>query len=211
MTGAPLTFAFPKGRIGAPLAELLARPPLSLPPLSGRSLVVELPERGLRLLLLKDFDVPTYVRRGTAELGVAGADVLGEQAAEDLPRPLELPFGRCRFSLLAPAGAPPPPRGRAIRVATRYVRLTRDHFEAKGVAAEIVPLAGSVELAARLGLADYVADLVDTGETMRSNGLEEIEHIRDISPSVIVSRGAIARQRAEIFGFLETLERMLLV
>ena len=206
---APLTFAFPKGRVGGPLAELLAKPPLSLPPLSGRGLVVEHPEKGLRLLLLKDFDVPTYVRRGTAELGVAGADVLAEKDAEDLPRPLELPFGRCRFPLLAPVGAPPPSRGRAIRVATRYVRLTRDHFEAKGVAAEIVPLAGSVELAARMGLADCVADLVDTGETMRANGLEEIERIREIVPSVVVSRGAIARRRTEIFRFLETLEGML--
>jgi ATP phosphoribosyltransferase len=205
----PLTIAFPKGRIAAPLAALLARKPLEIAPFTGRGLVADVPEKGLRFLVLKDFDVPTYVRRGAAELGIAGSDVLAETDC-DLPRPLEFPFGRCRFSLLAPANAADPfPEGRAARVATKYVRLTRDYFDRKGMAADIVPLAGSVEIAPRMKLADLVADLVDTGETMRANGLVEVEKIRDVSPHLIVSHAALARRRREIFGLLEVLEGMI--
>ena len=207
----PLTVAFPKGRIAAPLALLFARTPLEIPPFTGRGLVVDVPEKALRFLLLKDLDVPTYVRRGAAELGIAGSDVLTEKEC-DLPRPLEFPFGRCRFSLLAPSSAAaegPFPRGRAVRVATKYVRLTRDHFDQKGMAADIVPLAGSVEIAPRMRLADLVADLVDTGETMRANGLVEVEKICDVSPHLIVSRAALARRRRDVFAFLEVLEGML--
>jgi ATP phosphoribosyltransferase len=205
---ASLTFAFPKGRIAGPLATLLARPPLAIAPFAGRSLIVDVEEKGLRFLILKDFDVPTYVRRGAADLGVVGSDVLSETEC-DLPRPLEFPFGRCRFSLLAPAAAPPPPEGRALRVATKYVRLARDFFDRKGIAADIVTLSGSVELAPRMGLADFVADLVDTGETMRANGLEEVEKICDVAPQLVVNRGALARRRREVFAFVERLEGML--
>jgi ATP phosphoribosyltransferase len=205
----PLTVAFPKGRIAAPLAELLARKPLEIAPFSGRRLVVDVAGKGLRFLVLKDFDVPTYVRRGAAELGIAGSDVLAETEC-DLPRPLEFPFGRCRFSLLAPSGSAAPfPEGRAVRVATKYLRLTRDYFDQRGIAADIVPLAGSVEIAPRMKLADLVTDLVDTGETMRANGLVEIEKIRDVSPHLIVSRAALARRRREVFDFLEVLEGMI--
>jgi ATP phosphoribosyltransferase len=207
----PLTIAFPKGRIAAPLSRLFARPPLEITPFSGRRLVVDVAGKGLRFLVLKDFDVPTYVRRGAAELGIAGSDVLAETEC-NLPRPLEFPFGRCRFSLLAPASAPagaPFPEGRAVRVATKYVRLTREHFDRKGMAADVVPLAGSVEIAPQMKLADMVADLVDTGETMRANGLREVEKIREVSPHLIVSRAALARRRQEVFQLLETLERMI--
>lgn len=206
---APLTVAFPKGRIAAPLARLLADKPLEIPPFSGRGLVVDVSGKRLRFLVLKDFDVPTYVRRGAAELGIAGSDVLAETEC-DLPRPLEFPFGRCRFSLLAPASLENPfPEGRAVRVATKYVRLTRDYFDRRGMAADIVPLAGSVEIAPQMKLADLVTDLVDTGETMRANGLVEVEKIRDVSPHLIVSRAALARRRREVFGLLEILEGMI--
>ncbi len=205
----PLTIAFPKGRIAGPLAHLLARAPLEIGAFTGRGLVVDVAEKGLRFLLLKDFDVPTYVQRGAAELGIAGSDVLAEKECE-LPRPLEFPFGHCRFSLLKPSSSREAfPEGRAVRVATKYVRLTRDYFDQKGMAADIVPLAGSVEIAPRMHLADLVADLVDTGETMRANGLSEVEKIRDISPYLIVSRAALARRRRDVFAFLETLEGML--
>lgn len=205
----PLTVAFPKGRIAAPLARLFARPPLEIAAFAGRGLVVDVPEKSLRFLLLKDFDVPTYVLRGAAELGIAGSDVLTEKEC-DLPQPLEFPFGRCRFSLLAPQSSRAPfPEGRAVRVATKYVRLTRDYFDHKGMAADIVPLAGSVEIAPRMGLADLVADLVDTGETMRANGLSEVEKICDVSPHLVVSRAALARRRRDVFAFLEVLEGML--
>jgi ATP phosphoribosyltransferase len=206
---AALTIALPKGRIAVPLADFLARPPLALGAFEGRRLVAEVPEKGLRLLLLKDFDVPTYVRRGAADLGIVGSDVLAEKECEDLPRPLEFPFGRCRFSLLAPAAGEPLPEGRALRVATKYARLTRGFFEERGIGAEIVPLAGSVELAPGLKLADFVADLVDTGETMRANGLQEVEKIRDVAPQLIVNRGAIARRRRDIFAFVRLLAGML--
>ena len=205
----PLTVAFPKGRLAGPLARLLSRPPLEIGAFTGRGLVRDVPERGLRFLLLKDFDVPTYVQRGAAEIGVAGSDVLAEKECA-LPRPLALPFGRCRFSLLAPSSSREPfPNGRAARVATKYVRLTRDHFDKRGMAVDIVPLSGSVEIAPLMLLADLVADLVDTGETMRANGLFEVEKILDVSPHVIVSRAALARRRKDVFAFLETVEGML--
>lgn len=204
----PLTIAFPKGRIAQPLARFLAGPPLSIAPFSGRKLVVDVEEKSLRFLLLRDGDIPTYVRRGAAEMGIAGSDVLSETEC-DLPRPLDFPFGRCRFSLLKPASASRVPDGRAVRVATKYVRLTRDFFEQKGMAADIVPLSGSVEIAPRMKLADLVADLVDTGETMRANGLVEVEKICDVSPHLIVSRAALARRRREVFDLLEVLEGML--
>jgi ATP phosphoribosyltransferase len=205
---APLTIAFPKGRIAQPLARFLEGPPLSIAPFSGRKLVVDVEEKGLRFLLLRDVDIPTYVRRGAAEMGIAGSDVLSETEC-DLPRPLDFPFGRCRFSLLKPASTSRIPDGRAVRVATKYVRLTRDFFDQKGMAADIVPLSGSVEIAPRMRLADLVADLVDTGETMRANGLVEVEKICDVSPHLIVSRAALARRRREVFDLLEVLEGML--
>jgi ATP phosphoribosyltransferase len=204
----PLTIAFPKGRIALPLARFLAGPPLSIAPFSGRRLVVDVEDKGLRFLLLKDGDIPTYVRRGAAEMGIAGSDVLSEIEC-DLPRPLEFPFGRCRFSLLKPTSASTIPDGRAVRVATKYVRLTRDFFDQKGIGADIVPLSGSVEIAPRMKLADLVTDLVDTGETMRANGLSEVEKICDVSPQLIVSRAALARRRRDVFDLLEVFERML--
>ena len=203
-----LTIALPKGRIAKPLARFLSGSPLSIGPFSGRGLVVDVEEKSLRFLLLKDGDVPTYVRRGAADMGIAGSDVLAETEC-DLPRPLEFPFGRGRFSLLKPASAPAISPGRAVRVATKYVRLTRDFFDQKGIAADIVPLSGSVEIAPRMKLADLVADLVDTGETMRANGLVEVEKICDVSPHLIVSRAALARRRREVFDLLEILEGML--
>jgi ATP phosphoribosyltransferase len=205
---APLTLAFPKGRIAAPLAALLARPPIELPAFSGRDLVLDAAARGIRALLLKDFDVPTYVSRGSAEVGVVGSDVL-EERESDLATPLEFPFGRCRLVLLAPEGAAEPPAGRAVRVATKYAHLTRDFFDMKGMAADVVTLSGSVELAPRMGLSDLVADLVDTGATMRANGLIELETMRDVSPRLVVSRAAIARRRRDVFRFVELLEGML--
>lgn len=204
----PLTIAFPKGRIAPPLARFLSGPPLSIAPFSGRRLVVDVEDKGLRFLLLKDSDIPTYVLRGAAEMGIAGSDVLSETEC-DLPRPLEFPFGRCRFSLLKPASTSTIPDGRAVRVATKYVHLTRDFFEQKGIGADIVPLSGSVEIAPRMKLADLVTDLVDTGETMRANGLSEVEKICDVSPQLIVSRAALARRRRDVFDLLEVFERML--
>lgn len=204
---APLTIAFPKGRIGKPLAQFFEREPLGVPAFTGRGLVCDIPAKNLRFLILKDFDVPTYVRRGAAELGVAGSDVLAETEC-DLPRPLRFPFGHCRFALLAPEGTRLP-EGRAVRVATKYVRVTREFFDRKGMAADVVALSGSVEIAPRMGLSDVVADLVDTGETMRANGLVEMEKIADVAPHLIVNRGALARRRREVFDFVGVLERML--
>src|SRR5262249_60505401 len=128
----PARRAFPKGRIAAALAALPSRKPLEIPPFTGRGLVVDVPRRNLRFLVPKDFDIPTYVRRGAAEVGIAGSDVLAETEC-DLPRPLEFPFGRCRFSLLGPAGADPSfPEGPAVRGATQDRRCTRGTFEPQG-------------------------------------------------------------------------------
>jgi ATP phosphoribosyltransferase len=199
-----LTIALPKGRVLRAVSQLLQRagvePQLLLS--DDRSLVREHPSAGLRFLLLKPDDVPTYVEYGAADLGVCGRDVLLERP-DGLYQPLDLGIGRCRMVVAGIAGKPPPPG--VPRVATKYARCAADHFARRGVQAEVIHVRGSVELAPLTGLADLIVDLVETGATLAQNGLEERELVARISTVLVANRAAYKLRQEAIRPLVDTL------
>ena len=199
---AKLTLALSKGRILEDSAPLLAQ--LGLAPAEGLDdRLLRLPSRDpdVQLLIIRPADVPTYVEHGAADFGIVGKDVLMEHGGEALYEPLDLGFARCRLAVAAPA------RRSAVarrgRVATKYPEVTRRHFAAKGEQVEIIKLYGSMELAPLVGLADWIVDLVDTGSTLKANGLVEVEKIADISARLVVNKAAMKMKHAAIRGWLE--------
>ena len=188
-----LTIALPKGRLQHQTLELFAVVgyPVSDEAASGRKLIFEDLSGALRFILAKPADVPTYVGYGAADLGIVGEDVLRE-GHRDLYEPLGLGIGRCRLVL----AGPPEARSRdlrpeiGLRVASKYPRLALEHFEARGITAEIIPLSGSIELAPAVGLADLLVDLVETGRTLRDNGLVELETIMEVQAILVVNRAS---------------------
>ncbi len=197
-----LTVALSKGKLLAGSEALFRRVGLPFPEGEGRRLVVE--TSGLRFLFVKDMDVPTYVEYGVADCGVAGRDVLLEMAS-DVYEPLDLGFGRCRLVVARPRGGPDPHRASTVRVATKYPRVASAHFLARGQSVEVVKLAGSVELAPGLGLADCIVDVVETGRTLEENGLEAVEEVASSSARLIVNRASYHARRAEVATLLESL------
>jgi ATP phosphoribosyltransferase len=161
----------------------------------------------LRFLLAKPADVPVYVEYGAADLGIVGQDALWE-SGRDVYEPLQLGFGRCRLVL---AGAPSQ-RDRnlrlatGLRVATHYPRLARQYFEGRGLSVETVSLAGSIELAPLVGLADLVVDVVETGRTLRENGLVELVEVASSQATLIVNRVSYRLRLAEIRRLLDGLQ-----
>jgi ATP phosphoribosyltransferase len=206
-----LTVALPKGRllepsialfeaVGAPGARRLR---------GSRRLAVEDRAAGLRFLVIRPADIPTYVEYGAAEAGIVGKDVLLEQA-RDVYEPLDLGFGACRLVVAEPANlrARDDPRDwSALRVATKYPALAERHFAAKGVHAEIICLSGSVELAPLLGLAERIVDLVASGETLRANGLVEVEEIARATARLIVNRASLKTRYARIKALIDALSK----
>ncbi len=184
----PLRIALPKGRLLEPLLQRLRGAGFDAPcdeEIASRRLVFA--RGGFEWILVKDADVPVYVGHGAADAGVAGLDQLLEQRP-DVLEPLALDLGRCRMMLIAAPGAGPLATLPRPVVATKYPRFTRGWLLRRRIAAEVVELAGSVELAAVLGLAPYIVDLVETGGTLRANGLEAIETIAEITPRLVVNR-----------------------
>lgn len=203
-----LTIALPKGRLLEPAAALFQGLGFGCAVGNGsRSLQVEELDSNLCYLLVRASDVPVYVEYGAADLGVVGQDVLRE-SGRDVYEPLQLEFGHCR---LVVAGAPEQ-AGRdlrldtRVRVATKYPRLARAHFLEQGISAEIIHLTGSVELAPLVGLADLVVDVVQTGRTLRENGLVELEQVMSCQATVIVNRVAHRLRLQEIRKLLEAME-----
>ena len=151
-------------------------------------------------------DVPTYVRYGAADLGVAGKDVLHEQGAEGVYQPLDLNIARCRMMVAVPARfdyANAVRQGARLRVATKYLKTAREHFAAKGVHVDLIKLYGSMELAPLVGLADAIVDLVSTGGTLRANDLVAVEEIMPISARLIVNQAALKLKGAAIQPLIE--------
>jgi len=204
----PPTLAIPKGRLLSALAERLGRAGIAQEAIvaDDRRLVRTDPRTGTRLLFLKPDDVPTYVEYGAADLGVVGRDVLLERDY-DLYAPVDLGIGRCRLVVagLRDLGAPGALR-RAVRVATKYPALAAAHFARRGVAVEIIYVQGSVELAPVTGLADVIVDLVESGETLRQNGLVELEIVQEISAVVVANRTALKLRRDTLLPILRALE-----
>ena len=193
-----LTVAVPKGRILAELLPVLAR--VGIVPESGfgdendRRLRFATDRADIDLIRVRAFDVATFVAHGAAQIGVVGSDVIDEFDYAELYAPVDLGIGRCRISVAEPAGmaaTDDPRRWSHVRVATKYPGLTRRHFEARGVQAEIVKLNGAMELAPMLGLSSRIVDLVSSGRTLRDNGLVEVEVIAQVSARVIVNRAAM--------------------
>jgi ATP phosphoribosyltransferase len=163
----------------------------------------------LRFLFVKDMDVPTYVEYGVADCGIAGRDVLLE-AGSDVFEPLDLGFGRCRLQVARPAGSAFTPDGSsAVRVASKYPGVAARHFLGRGLAVEVVKLAGSVEIAPGLGLADCIVDVVETGRTLKENGLEVIETVAESSARLVVNRASFHARREEVARLVDTLGRAL--
>lgn len=187
-----LTVALAKGRLLEPALALFGR--IGAAPAQAadsRRLLVPSTDRRLAFLFVKPADVPVYVESGAADLGVTGTDVLRETAA-DVLEPLALGFGACRLVVASPAAVPYPDveGGVTPRVATKYPRLTRGFFADAGLGVEVVTVSGSVEVAPLLGLSHWIVDLVDTGRTLKENGLVERARILDVGAVLVVNRAS---------------------
>lgn len=193
-----LTIALSKGRIFRETLPLLAAAgivPVDDPDTS-RKLILDTNQPDIKLVIIRATDVPTYVQYGAADLGVAGKDVLLEHGGEGLYEPLDLNIARCRLMV---AGHPDQaPRWSRPRIATKYVNVTRRWYAAQGRQVEVIKLYGSMELAPLVGLADYIVDVVDTGNTLKANGLAPLEHIADISSRLIINKASMKMRHARI-------------
>lgn len=197
----PLKLAVSKGRILSELVPLLKRMGMAPTenPEDARGLIIPLEGRDLELVIIRAADVPTFVEYGAADLGVAGKDVLMEYQGGGLYEPLDLGIARCRLVVagLSAAFEARPHRGR-LRIATKYVETTRRHFARKGDQVEVIRLYGSMELAPRVGLADRIVDLVDSGNTLRANALVALETIAQISARLVVNKAAMKVKNAAV-------------
>ncbi len=198
-----ITIAVSKGRIFDESLALLANMNITVAQadLDGRKLVLPTNRQDVRLLIIRAADVPTYVQYGAAELGVAGKDVLMEFDGDGLYEPVDLGIAKCRLMVAGVANRELPTK--RMRVATKYLRTTRRHFASKGQQVELIKLYGSMELAPMLGLADCIVDLVATGNTLKANGLVEMEHIADISSRLIVNKAAMKIKSATLKPLIE--------
>jgi ATP phosphoribosyltransferase len=201
-----LTMALPKGRVLRAVAPLLSRAGVDVEALlaDDRSLLRESPTAGLRFLLLKPDDVPTYVEYGAADLGVCGRDVLMERTA-DLYQPLDLQVGICRMVVAGLRGRQDPTG--VPRVATKYPRIAAQHFARRGVQADIVYVQGSVELAPIVGLADLIVDLVETGVTLEQNGLEVREEVAPVSSVLVANRASFKLRQEQMKPLVDALRK----
>ena len=205
-----LVLALPKGRILGEVVPLMRRAGIEIEPEfaneDARQLRFSTNHPGLDVVRVRNFDVATFVAFGAAHLGVAGNDVLMEFEYPEIYAPLDLRIGRCRLAVEAPkdlVGQDDPQRWSRVRVATKYPEITRRHFASRGVQAECIKLNGARALAPLLGHCRRIGDLVQTGETLRANGLVEIERIADITSRLVVNRAALKTRPREIHGWID--------
>jgi len=201
-----LTIALAKGRVLEETLPLLARAGIEpTDDLSvSRKLVFATNHEHIKLVLIRSADVPTYVQYGAADLGVAGKDVLAEHGGEGLYERVDLKIAPCKM-MTAGYADKPLPRTR-LKVATKYPRITRQFFLDQGRQVELIKLYGSMELAPVVGLADIIVDLVDTGNTLKANGLTPLEHIMDISSRLIINRASLKMKNQPIRNLVEIIE-----
>jgi ATP phosphoribosyltransferase len=158
---------------------------------------------GLRIMIVRGSDVPTYVEFGSADIGVVGKDLLMEYGEDAFYEPLDLGIARCRLMTAAPVGAPAP-RGR-VKVASKFVNIARRYFAEQGLQTDIIKLNGALELAPSMGLADWIVDIVDSGNTLRANGLEPLQTIAHISSRVIVNKASMKMKHKAVSALLKEL------
>lgn len=207
----PITIALSKGRIYKQTLPLLAAAGIEPAddPETSRKLILDTNHPLVKLVIIRATDVPTYVQWGAADIGVAGKDVLLEHEGEGLYEPLDLNIARCRMMV---AGKPDTPlaTGTAenrLRIATKYVKVTRSHFASQGKQVEVIKLYGSMELAPLVGLADLIVDLVESGNTLKANGLVPLEHIADISSRLVVNKASWKMKHKAISGVITRLRQ----
>jgi ATP phosphoribosyltransferase len=207
-----ITLALAKGRIFEETLPLLAIAGIepTEDPERSRKLILATRDPDLRLILVRAADVPTYVQYGAADLGVAGRDLLAEHGGQGLYQPLDLGIARCRMAVAVPEDfdyAAAVRQGARLRVATKYIRIAREHFAAKGVHVDLIKLYGSMELAPLVGLADAIVDLVDTGNTLRANRLKVVEEILPVSSRLIVNPASMKLKRAALAPLIEAFRK----
>ncbi len=206
---APLTLALPKGRLLEPALALLGRLGIHGLDEDTRRLLLTDESRDLRFIFLKPADIPTYVEYGAADLGVVGKDILAEQAP-DVYEPVDLGFGFCRLVVAEPRELwerDDPARWSWVRVATKYPSLTEAYFSERGIQVEMIRLDGSIELAPLVGLAERIVDLVQSGDTLRANGLVEVAQIMSSTARLIVNRAALKTAHARVNALIEAMRR----
>lgn len=210
-----ITIALPKGKLLEPSAQILAKLRITHPDLlkDTRKLVFECPKERVRLMVVKPMDVPIYVEYGSADLGVVGKDVLMEQD-RDLYEPLDLQFGRCTLTVAEPKALSVRDSASGglrswtnVRIATKYPRLTERHFQNKGVSVEVIRVSGAVELAPQVGLAERIVDLVDTGRTLKANGLVPVEVIAVSTARLIANRASLKTKYKRMSEIIDALRR----
>ena len=202
-----ITLALSKGRIfeeTLPLLKAAGIEPLDDPEKS-RKLILETNLPDVRLIIVRASDVPTYVEYGGADLGVAGKDVLMEHPEAELYEPVDLNIARCKLMTAGKKHAEEP-QGR-LKVATKFVESTKRFYAEQGQQVEIIKLYGSMELAPLVGMADRIVDVVDTGNTLRANGLIPMEHIADISSRLVVNKASMKTKHARIQQFIEQIRK----
>jgi ATP phosphoribosyltransferase len=217
----PIILALPKGRILEEAAAVFSRAGHDLSPVLGDSRRLVHDCGPLRVLVLRSSDVPTYVAHGAADAGVAGSDVLDEDG-RDLLEPLDLAIGRCRM-IVAERAEPAPAHGERsrwdelgdraqahLRVATKYPRTTRAYLQRKGITAEVIKLSGAIELGPLTGLCDRIVDITQTGETLRQNGLVEIDTVAQVSSRLVVNPARLKLDGDRLGALIEALEHAVL-
>jgi ATP phosphoribosyltransferase len=207
-----LTLALSKGRIFEETLPLLRAAGIEVAgdPESSRKLILDTNDPGVRVIIVRASDVPTYVQYGAADLGVAGKDILLEHGGEGLYQPIDLNIARCRMSVAVSAGfnyEHAVRQGARIRVATKYTQTAREHFAAKGVHVDLIKLYGSMELAPLVGLSDAIVDIISTGSTLRANNLIEVEEIMSISSRLVVNQAAMKIKRERLAPILAAFEQ----
>ena len=201
-----ITIALTKGRILKETLPLLKK--IGLEPVddvfTSRKLLFSTNQENIRILILRGSDVPTYVQFGKADIGIAGKDGLLEHQGDGYYEPLDLGIARCRLMTAAPVGYQP--TDGKIRVATKYTKVAREYYAQQGRQIDLIKLYGAMELAPIMDLADEIVDIVDTGNTLKANGLEAREMITEISSRVIVNKASMKTKFPEIKGILSALE-----
>jgi len=208
----PTTIALSKDRIFTEKLPLLAAAGIhpDEDPEASRKLILSTDRADVNIIIVRASDVPTYVRYGAADLGVAGKDVLHEQGVDGLYQPLDLGIAKCRMMVAVSAGfdySGAVRQGARLKVATKYLKIAREHFAGKGMHVDLIKLYGSMELAPLVGLADAIVDLVSTGNTLRANRLEAVEEIMPISARLVVNQAALKLKRVAIQPLLEAFAR----
>jgi len=201
----PLVMALTKGRILEEVLPLLTAAGIHMleDHNKSRKLIFDTNVPSLRIMIVRGSDVPTYVEFGSADLGVIGKDLLMEYGEAAFYEPLDLGIARCRLMTAAPAGALQP-TGR-VKVASKFVNIAKRYFAEQGLQTDIIKLNGALELAPSMGLADWIVDIVDSGNTLRANGLEPLELIAEISSRVIVNKASMKMKHAAVTDLLDRL------